>query len=136
MGVLSSSIHHDWAQAQSSTLEDRFRYTPTSAFETFPWPPSPAAEERNAVSQAAVAVIMRRQQICADRGIGLTRLYNETDDGAHADLRVLHLRLDRAIAAAYGWPADVAGHTNEANRRLLELNRAVASGLIEYAPFD
>ncbi|CAN5800042.1 hypothetical protein BH18ACT13_BH18ACT13_11960 [soil metagenome] len=38
IGVLSSLTHQEWARAQSSTLEDRFRYTPTSAFETFPWP--------------------------------------------------------------------------------------------------
>jgi N-6 DNA Methylase len=93
MGVLSSSIHHEWARAQSSTLEDRFRYTPTSAFETFPWPPSPAADEREAVARAASAVITRRREICAAREIGLTSLYNELDEGAYADLRDFHLQL-------------------------------------------
>lgn len=33
MGVLTSAVHGVWALAQSSTLEDRPRYTPTSAFE-------------------------------------------------------------------------------------------------------
>ena len=45
MGVLSSTIHTEWARAQSSTLRIDIRYTPTSAFETFPWP-DPAPDER------------------------------------------------------------------------------------------
>jgi len=38
IGVLSCVLHTIWARAQSSTLEDRIRYTPSTAFETFPWP--------------------------------------------------------------------------------------------------
>jgi len=38
MGILLSTIHHEWARAQSSTLRIDIRYTPTTAFETFPWP--------------------------------------------------------------------------------------------------
>ncbi len=34
-GVLTSRIHTEWAAKKSSTLEDRIRYTPSSAFETF-----------------------------------------------------------------------------------------------------
>ncbi len=105
MGVLLSTVHHEWARAQSSTLEDRFRYTPTSAFESFPWPPSPTEEQGEAVARVAQKILERRQQICAEREIGLTRLYNEVEDGAYADLRKLHVQLDRAVAAAYGWPA-------------------------------
>lgn len=135
MGVLSSRLHGDWARAQSSTLEDRIRYTPTSAFETFPWPPTPTAEQRDEVDRLAAAMIERRQAICAEREIGLTTLYNEVDDGAYADLRQLHDRLDRAVAAAYGWPASAASDAAESNRRLLELNRAIAAAEIEYAPF-
>jgi hypothetical protein len=38
MGVLTSTVHCEWASKKSSTLEDRIRYTPSSAFDTFPWP--------------------------------------------------------------------------------------------------
>jgi hypothetical protein len=130
MGVLSSSIHHEWARAQSSTLEDRFRYTPTSAFETFPWPRS---DQR--VAETSRAMIARRSQICLEREIGLTRLYNEVDDGAYRDLKELHAHLDEAVAAAYGWPASAAHDTAESNRLLLELNRSIAAGEVEYHPF-
>ncbi len=47
-GVLHSRIHEVWARAQGTQLREResgFRYTPTSCFETFPFPqPSPAQE--------------------------------------------------------------------------------------------
>ncbi len=135
MGVLSSRAHAVWAEAQSSTLEDRIRYTPTSAFETFPWP-TPDNAQRNAIGVAAEAVVERRRTICAERAIGLTALYNEVDDGAYQDLADLHLQLDTSVAAAYGWPASTAGNADESNGRLLELNRAIAAGEVDYAPFS
>ena len=95
IGLLSSAIHQEWARAQSSTLEDRFRYTPTSAFETFPWP-QPDDVRREAVAETARRLIARRSEICLDRQIGLTKLYNEVDDGAYYDLRELHDALDEA----------------------------------------
>ena len=134
IGVLSSTVHHDWARAQSSTLEDRFRYTPTSAFETFPWP-QPDDVQREAVAEMARRLIARRSEICLERQIGLTKLYNEVDDGAYRDLRELHDALDEAVAAAYGWPASAAHDPQESNRLLLELNRAIAAGEIDYRPF-
>ena len=57
------------------------------------------------------------------------------DDGAWNDLRDLHRELDEAVAAAYGWPKSVAHDPDESNRRLLELNRAIAAGEVEYDPF-
>jgi MmeI, DNA-methyltransferase domain/MmeI, target recognition domain len=132
IGVLSSTIHHEWARAQSSTLEDRFRYTPTSAFETFPWPLGDLSQ----VGDIARHLDQRRSEICLERQIGLTKLYNEVDDGAYRDLRELHEELDEAVAAAYGWPASAAHDAQESNRLLLELNRAIAAGEIEYHPFE
>lgn len=37
-GVLHSKIHEAWALRKGTKLEDRPRYTPTSTFETFPFP--------------------------------------------------------------------------------------------------
>jgi len=42
------------------TLEDRIRYTPTSAFETFPWPYPVTSDQREAVAAASRALIARR----------------------------------------------------------------------------
>jgi hypothetical protein len=134
MGVLSSAIHSHWARDQSSTLRVDIRYTPTSAFETFPWP-DPTPDRREQIASLARSMIERRQAVCVERGIGLTALYNEVDDGAYADLRELHRQLDRAVAAAYGWPASAASDPDDANRRLLDLNRRIAAGEVVYAPF-
>ena len=134
LGILLSQFHSFWAWTFSSTLKADLNYTPTSAFETFPWP-RPTDEQRERVAKAAQAVISSRQLTCAEREIGLTRLYNDVDDGAYRDLKQLHVELDEAVAAAYGWPASAAHDTNDANRRLLELNRAIAAGEIDYDPF-
>lgn len=134
MGMLTSCVHRDWAKAQSSTLRLDIRYTPTSAFETFAWPePSPAQHE--AIADLSRRVIARRQAICRERDIGLTTLYNQVDEGAWTDVRNLHDALDGAVAQAYGWPVDIARDADEANRRLLALNRAIAAGERSYDPF-
>lgn len=135
MGVLCSDIHSNWAGMQSSTLEDRIRYTPSSAFETFPFPFPTTDAQREAVAEASRVLIARRSAICLERQIGLTKLYNAMDEGAFADLRNLHKRLDEAVAAAYGWPASIAQDADEMNRRLLQLNREIVAGERPYAPF-
>jgi hypothetical protein len=135
MGVLCSTIHHEWGRAQSSTLRLDFRYTPTSAFETFPWPVA-VGDGRDEIALLTRRLIEMRSAICLEREIGLTRLYNEVDDGAYRPLYNLHRELDEAVAAAYGWPASAAHDPNESNRLLLELNRAIAAGEVEYRPFE
>jgi len=134
MGVLSSRVHLVWALGESSTMRVDPRYTPTSAFETFPWPESSPAQ-REAVADIARRMYERRSEICVERGIGLTTLYNQVDDGGFADLRDLHRALDEAVAAAYGWPRAVAHDPAESNPRLLALNEEIASGRRPYAPF-
>jgi hypothetical protein len=133
MGVLTSATHTSWATAQSTTLETRPRYT-TASFATFPWP-SPSVGQREEVETLARQVIARRSEICLDRQIGLTKLYNEVDEGAYRDLRELHRVLDEAVAAAYGWPKTAAHDPGESNRRLLDLNEAITAGRVDYAPF-
>jgi hypothetical protein len=134
IGVLSSREHGEWAKAQSSTLRIDIRYTPSSAFETFPWP-HPSRQQREAIGELARTVVARRQEIGRERGIGLTRLYNEVDEGAYRDLKELHRRLDEEVAASYGWPRTAAHDATESNGRLLELNRSIAAGEVEYDPF-
>lgn len=131
MGVLCSNVHTEWARAQSSTLRVDIRYTPKSAFGTFPWPTGNLDE----VGGVARRLIARRSEICIEQNIGLTKLYNQADDGAWTDLSDLHRGLDEAVAAAYGWPRSVTHDPDETNRRLLELNRAIAAGEVAYDPF-
>jgi hypothetical protein len=134
-GVLSSSVHRGWARLQSSTLEDRIRYTPTSAFETFPWPSPVARAARAEVGELAAAMVALRGETCAREDFGLTRLYNLVDEGAYAEIADLHRRLDAAVVRAYGWPASAAGDPEESNRLLHELNQEITRGERPYEPF-
>ena len=60
-GVLHSRVHEVWARAQGTQLREResgFRYTPTTCFETFPFPWPPGEEPQDdpvvqAIAQAA-----------------------------------------------------------------------------------
>lgn len=92
-------------------LETRPRYTPTTCFETFPFP-EPTGEQREAIALAAAELNRLRENDTRT----LTNLYNARPtwlDNAH---RVL----DAAVADAYGWPADLADA--EILERLLALN--------------
>jgi hypothetical protein len=66
-------------------------------------------------SAQAAAVLKKRT---------LTALYNTRGTPEGAWLDGLHRRLDDAVAAAYGWPADI--HEDDALARLLALNLARA----------
>ena len=105
-GVLHSRIHEIWARAMGTQLrevESAFRYTPTTCFETFPFP-EPTPEQRDAVAAAAVMLNQYREAWRGgDATRTLTALYNRRPvwlDNAHA-------ALDAAVAAAYGYPPDL-----------------------------
>lgn len=104
--ILSSSLHQYWAIAYGSTLETRVRYTPSDVFETFPRPePTPELEV------IGHTLDTERWEIMLRRNLGLTKLYNLVNDpgleaGTDPDvdrMRAIHVELDAAVAAAYGW---------------------------------
>ena len=51
-GVLHSRFHEKWALRMGTRLETRPRYTPTTCFETFPFP-RPTDEQREEIAEAA-----------------------------------------------------------------------------------
>ncbi len=214
-GVLHSKIHSIWALKQGTQLEDRPRYTPTTCFETFPFPfaddlaepldnleaqlnaakhyahltlheePPPYRVSKSAIRnlksemeshRAAIAAAAEELNELRERwlnppewtiekilefpgsadgpwsrylhkpnkeGIGtvryprleprdancaaklkertLTKLYNERP----AWLDLAHKKLDAAVAAAYGWPADLSDE--KILEKLLALNLARAA---------
>ncbi len=125
-GVLHSRSHELWTRNKGTQVreaESGFRYTPTTCFETFPFP-RPTGEQREAIAAAAAELSRLRENWLNPDGIGatgpsrrtLTNLYNQRPmwlDNAHA-------ALDAAVADAYGWPADLAD--GEVLERLLALN--------------
>lgn len=134
MGILVSRVHERWAWAQSSTLKGDLRYTPTSVFATFPWP-SPDDRARAHIGDIARRLVELRDRLSVERNLGLTKLYNECEEGAHRELRDLHEELDRAVCDAYGWPASALLDPAEITARLLALNAAIADGDMDYQPF-
>jgi hypothetical protein len=148
-GILHSYLHEIWALRLGTSLEDRPRYTPTTTFETFPfpWPPGyedTASSAYSAVSAAAKQLNEERTSWLNPPGLGentlqdrtLTNLYNALNvwrgkdkmrvKDAAADfaprLNDLHNTLDRAVCDAYGWPHEVLNDDEEILRLLLALN--------------
>ncbi|MEX2169487.1 MAG: DNA methyltransferase [Pirellulales bacterium] len=172
--LLHSRIHQIWALSQGTQLREKesgFRYTPTTCFETFPFP-APTDAQRAEIAAAAKELdelrtnwlnppewtreeilefpgstdgpwrryisspqppvpspsptiatvryprLVPKDEECAKelKKRTLTNLYNQRPTW----LDNLHRRLDAAVAAAYGWPADLA--EEEILGRLLELN--------------
>ena len=127
-GVLQSRVHEVWARATGTQLrevESGFRYTPTTCFETFPFP-RPTDEQREAIAGAARELVRLRDGWLNPPGLDpaelskrtLTNLYNQRPTwlaNAHDDL-------DRAVLAAYGWPTDLPDEG--ILERLLALNLA------------
>jgi type II restriction/modification system DNA methylase subunit YeeA len=129
IGALHSKPHELWALRLGTSLEDRPRYTPTTTFETFPfpWPPGrePAGDPRvEAIAQAARELVEQRDAWLNPPGLGekelqkrtLTNLYNQRPDW----LDQAHRKLDEAVLDAYGWPHNVTDE--EILERLLALN--------------
>ena len=133
MGVLTSSIHGAWAHSESSTLRVDLRYTPTSCFETFPWP-QPSDDLRAEIGELAKSLIERRQAICVENEMGLTDFYNQVDDGAWSEISDLHGRLDETVTRAYGWKPTIAHDLLEIKARLAELHASISDGA-PYSPF-
>ena len=126
-GVLHSRIHELWSLQQGTQLEARPRYTPTSTFETFPFP-EPTPEQKGEIVAAAQRLdTLRQGWLNPPAGTvspsqlkrrTLTNLYNDPPTW----LELAHRRLDEAVFAAYGWSPDLTD--GEILARLLELNLA------------
>lgn len=135
MGIVSSLAHGAWAWARGATLKADLSYTPSSVFETFPWPYPVTDAQRDQVAKAARKLMTRRREICTENDLGLTALYNLVDEGAYQDLKALHSKLDEAVARAYGWPKAAARDGDALVHGLLELHQEISSGNREYDPF-
>jgi len=133
-GTLHSKVHELWALRQGTQLEDRPRYTPTTCFDTFPfpWPPGkePVDDPRvQAIAAAAKDLVEKRDRWLNPEGASevelkkrtLTNLYNQRPTW----LDLAHKRLDEAVLDAYAWPHDLTD--DQILERLLALNLERAS---------
>ncbi len=107
---MQGTFHGDWYRTFGSTLETRLRYTPSDCFETFPFP-----SELTPLEAIGERYHAHRKEIMAARREGLTATYNRFHSPHEvstdiATLRKLHVEMDYAVAAAYGWTDLDLGH--------------------------
>lgn len=102
--LIQSSINEVWSVSYSSTLgRTTINYAPSDCFETFPFP-----ENTDTLETIGETYYTHRQTIMQNRQEGLTKTYNRFHDPTQTDpdiqtLRDLHIQMDNAVAAAYGW---------------------------------
>ena len=110
-GVLQSSIHYCWAMEYTPTFgKSTFVYAPSQCFETFPLP-----VQLGAIGVVAEVYYEYRKKVMLSHHNGLTAVYNRIhnpDEGSTdiQKLRELHIEMDQAVAAAYGWTDLALGH--------------------------
>jgi SAM-dependent methyltransferase len=121
-GIVQSYSHWIWFITKCSKLTERFRYTPDSVFDTFPWPQSPTKTQIDAVAAAGREVRRVRQEALAIIPGGLRAVYRTLEFPGKHPLKEAHAELDAAVLAAYGFSAK-----GDLLRQLLELNHAVAA---------
>ncbi len=139
LGVLSSRLHCCWALAAGSWLGvgNDPTYVKSASFDKFPFP---ACDEpaKARIRSLGEEIDAHRKQVQAQHpGLTLTGMYNVLEalradrnltakekiiheQGIVSVLLQLHEDLDAAVAAAYGWPADLPDA--EILTRLVALN--------------
>jgi hypothetical protein len=115
--VLSSGVHQLWAVKHGTTMRTDPTYIISDVFETFPRP-----YRSDGLFEIGKMLDTERREIMLRRELGLTKLYNLINDPDIADesdadvarMRQIHVDLDHAVMAAYGWedlPLDHGFHT-------------------------
>ena len=141
LGVLSSRLHHQWFVANSARIgvyDGDAVYVKGACFDAFPFPDL-SGRARVEIAILADEIDRLRTRVLAQHAfLSMTGLYNarvrlakgapltEAERAIHEAgciglLDHLHQRLDRAVLAAYGWPADLPAQ--EVVARLVALNR-------------
>jgi type II restriction/modification system DNA methylase subunit YeeA len=138
-GVLHSRLHELWSLRTGSWIGvgNDPCYTPSTTFETypFPWPPGnePKDDPRvQAIAEAARELVEKRDAwlnppdaIEAElKKRTLTNLYNQRPSW----LDLAHKKLDRAVFDAYGWPHDLTDEQILERLLALNLERAARQG--------
>jgi len=128
-GILQSDAHWQWFIAKCSKLTERFRYTPESVFDTFPWPQSPTKKQIRAVAAAARKVRAVRAEALATLKGGLRALYRTLELPGANPLKHAHEALNAAVLDAYGFEPG-----QDILKQLLDLNLAVAASIDKGKP--
>ncbi|KAM3103634.1 DNA methyltransferase [Phormidesmis sp. 146-12] len=121
LGILTSNVHRTWMDTQKSTLKADIAYTPTTCFETFPFPQSPSAKLIEQIRNAALTLHEYRIQQMEKKQWGITQLYNQWFHEPSSQLAKHHTQLDALVLKAYGF-----SKTDDILTKLLDLNQQLA----------
>lgn len=123
-GVLQSGTHWLWFVTKCSKLTRRFRYTPESVFDMFPWPQSPTKKQIKSVAAAGREIRAIRDKALPTIKGGLRALYRTLELPGANPLKDAHAGLDAAVLDAYGFSPK-----KDLLKQLLDLNLSVAKAI-------
>ena len=95
-GVLSSAMHMAWVRSVCGRLKSDYRYSAGIVYNNFPWPQAPTDKQKQAIEDAAQAVLDERAKF---PNASLADLYDPLT--MPPALTKAHQKLDAAIDAAY-----------------------------------
>lgn len=121
-GILQSHAHWLWFITKCSKLTERFNYTSSTVFDTFPWPQSPTKKAIKTVAEAGREVRRIRAEVLPTLKGGLRELYRTLELPGANPLKTAHAALDAAVLAAYGFHPG-----KDLLAQLLALNQDVAA---------
>lgn len=77
LAILQSSLHEHWAWKYCSTMRGDRRYSPTTAFQTFPFPQTLTPEQTQTLNTLGEQYHSHRKQLMKNTWLGLTKTYNQ-----------------------------------------------------------
>ena len=95
-GILTSSMHMAWVRVTAGRLKSDYRYSAKLTYNTFPWPLTLNDKQKQAIENAAQAVLKARAQF---PNASLADLYDCLT--MPLALTKAHRKLDAAVDAAY-----------------------------------
>jgi SAM-dependent methyltransferase len=100
-GIIQSQIHWEWFKAKCSSLGETFRYTPSSVWDTFPFPQNPSEKQVKKVAEISKQLRDERNNLIQKFGVTFRELYQTLEVYGKSNLKELHFELDKAVFEAY-----------------------------------
>jgi hypothetical protein len=115
LSVLQSTLHSSWVEQLQTSMGETIGYSVSKCYTTFPWPSVLLAGSSASLVSIGSRYDELRSSIMQSRQEGLTKTYNRFHERGEqsadiARLRALHVEMDQAVAAAYGWSNLDLGH--------------------------
>jgi len=122
LSVLQSTLHSTWVEQLQTSMGETIGYSVSKCYTTFPWPQLNENKSGAQLESVGARYDSKRREIMVARKEGLTKTYNRFHDPDEqsediARLRALHVEMDQAVAAAYGWSDLDLGHGFHATKQ-------------------